>query len=545
MSAPIKKRRKVGNASTEDFPVKFPNILLFIVDRKMPKVRHEHLKKLARIKGIPVADKLGNNVTHIVAEVTTRDQVLEILQKHNKNININHLEENAEILSIDWFTTSMEENKPADITDKFRLPRLQKETTATKEEDNFVYEDTKYACQRKTPLNHFNKKLTDALEVLEKHADLTGGEQDYSRALAFRRASASLKSFPRTITSMKDVANMHDVGRHCKEVIKEILEDGYSTEIEDIKSSEWFKTMKLFTGVYGCGPVTARKWYDMGCRTLSDVIKSDKIPLNRDQKHGIKYYDDLQIPVTKSEAEAIKTVILKEVNQIMEDLSVVITGGFIRGKPSGHDADFLISHPIEGKERGLLPKLLSRLNDKNLLLYCNVQANSFKEESFKSPKHYKSSMLDQFEKCLSIFKLEKPGTHETVKTASVTSGNEADQGHGDSDEGNDDTVNPGQDDNDDEDDDSLVLPKDRNWKAVRVDFVVCPSSQYAYALMGWTGSRMFNRSVRLYADRELGMTLTSHGLFHKSTMKFLPAQSEQEIFDHLKLTYLEPWERNC
>lgn len=35
---------------------------------------------------------------------------------------------------------------------------------------------------------------------------------------------------------------------------------------------------------------------------------------------------------------------------------------FHRGKPTGHDVDFLITHPEEGKEIGLMPKLVSWLH---------------------------------------------------------------------------------------------------------------------------------------------------------------------------------------
>lgn len=53
----------------------------------------------------------------------------------------------------------------------------------------------------------------------------------------------------------------------------------------------------------------------------------------------------------------------------------------------------------------------------------------------------------------------------------------------------------------------------RDWLARRVDLIVTPFSQYYYALVGWTGSKQFNRDIRLYSQRVLNMKLTSHGLF--------------------------------
>jgi len=34
----------------------------------------------------------------------------------------------------------------------------------------------------------------------------------------------------------------------------------------------------------------------------------------------------------------------------------------------------------------------------------------------------------------------------------------------------------------------------KDWKAIRVDLVITPFEQYAYALLGWTGSRVSNHN---------------------------------------------------
>lgn len=40
----------------------------------------------------------------------------------------------------------------------------------------------------------------------------------------------------------------------------------------------------------------------------------------------------------------------------------------LRGKQTGHDVDFLITHPEEGKEEGLMTKVVSLLDSKVELL---------------------------------------------------------------------------------------------------------------------------------------------------------------------------------
>ena len=65
----------------------------------------------------------------------------------------------------------------------------------------------------------------------------------------------------------------------------------------------------------------------------------------------------------------------------------------------------------------------------------------------------------------------------------------------------------------------------RDWLARRVDLIIAPKSQYYYALVGWTGSKHFNRDARLYAQKKLGLKLTSHGLFNLEKVRTLASTS--------------------
>ncbi|XP_012294637.1 DNA-directed DNA/RNA polymerase mu isoform X8 [Aotus nancymaae] len=84
-----------------------------------------------------------------------------------------------------------------------------------------------------------------------------------------------------------------------------------------------------------------------------------------------------------------------------------------------------------------------------------------------------------------------------------------------------------------------------SWKAVRVDLVVVPISQFPFALLGWTGSKLFQRELRRFSRKEKGLWLNSHGLFDPEQKTFFHAASEEDIFRHLGLEYLPPEQRNA
>lgn len=90
------------------------------------------------------------------------------------------------------------------------------------------------------------------------------------------------------------------------------------------------------------------------------------------------------------------------------------------------------------------------------LLYQKTTRNSYLE--CKEGPGRPPSNMDRFERCLSIFKLHRVENRAALAPQDVTKGVEGEQS--------------------------------RQWRAVRVDLVVSPFSQFAFALLGWTGSKV-------------------------------------------------------
>ncbi|MEQ2279321.1 hypothetical protein AMECASPLE_008198, partial [Ameca splendens] len=113
-----------------------------------------------------------------------------------------------------------------------------------------------------------------------------------------------------------------------------------------------------------------------------------------------------------------------------------------------------------------------------LLLFSDHQASTF--DISKLPSH-RFEAMDHFAKCFLILRLEGSKVEGGLQRA-----------EGDS----------------------------RDWKAVRVDLVSPPVDRYAYTLLGWTGSRMFERDLRRFARLERQMLLDNHALYDKTKVLF-------------------------
>ncbi|KAL6037575.1 hypothetical protein STEG23_004894 [Scotinomys teguina] len=493
----LPKRRRVGAeaplsagaSSAPPPPVRFPGVAIYLAEPRMGRSRRAFLTRLARAKGFHILDTYSSEVTHVVMEQTSADEAI-CWQKNMDAL----LPEPPKpvLLDISWFTESVAAGQPVPEEVRHHL----EVSEPRKEPPNSVMMPT-YACQRPTPLTHHNTTLSEALETLAEAAGFEGSE---GRLLSFSRAASVLKSLPCPVTSLSQLQGLPHLGEHSFRVIQELLERGTCEEVEQVLCSERHQTMKLFTQVFGVGVKTANRWYREGLRTMDD-LREHRRRLTQQQKAGLKYYKDLSTPVGRADAEALQQLVEATARQTLPEATVTLTGGFRRGKLQGHDVDLLITHPVEGQEVGLLPRVIVQLQKQGFVLYHQYH-RSHLDAAYLLRQNY---TMDAFERSFCILNLPQP------PHAALVGG----------------------------------LQSCPTWRAVRVDFVVTPISQFPFALLGWTGSQLFERELRRFSRQEKGLWLNSHGLFDPELKTFLHATSEEDIFELLGLKYLPPEQRNA
>ncbi|KAJ3737501.1 DNA polymerase mu [Lentinula guzmanii] len=410
----------------------------------------------------------------------------------------------------------------------------------------------RYACMRYSPLTCPNQILVEKIAILRRCRELEGLDM---QALSYERAISVLKAFPCPITSdnIHEISELPHIGNKIYSKIQEFVQHGDISECKSILSETRYQSLVDLTTVYGIGPATARKLYSSGLRTIKDLEKhyevtpktSDDIPDSLNPEHlrgtpttglpqlsikvGLALREEFSLHITRNEVEEIHDVVMNELANIRSGCVSTITGAVLiehissyrRGKDKSNDIDIVISHKDlkseGGQVKGLCAELVKRLYDKGLVTHV-MHLSSFREHNALRTSHW-----DSLEKALTVFKLpDQQKRHKHVHR--------------------------------------------------RLDLVFAAPEVYWTAVVGWTGSRMFERDLKLWAKQEdvigieqswvRGMKFDSSGMQVARAMKsdlqlmfisssrrhdsklYFP-KSEEEVFKLLRLEWIDPTLRNA
>uniref|UniRef100_K1PM26 DNA polymerase mu n=1 Tax=Magallana gigas TaxID=29159 RepID=K1PM26_MAGGI len=475
-------------------------VVVYIMPQKIQKQRYKDMMKAALRHHFIMAEEFKDSVTHIITEYETAAQAMKVLK-------VTELPQHTRLLKVSWFTDSIKAREPVPVQDKHVIAQ---------------------------------GGNAEAMELLQDYAEMREGDDNYMRALAWRRASCVLKSLKFPLTSIDQLKGAKDVGKHVQKVLQSILDHGTSDEVEKVRNDPWYKKMKIFTKVFGAGTKTAQEWIEKGWTTV-DEVRQNYTKGDWRLRFGLAFHEELMELVTRLEADNFTKFIKHQCETILPGISVELCGGFKRGKTHGHDIDLLFTHQSTGKEVGFLPRLLSVLESKNLILCGKWNRGTYTEEAmYSDSKHTKNNQLDHFEKWIGIIKFPKKWRKSISEEEFFSDENvSADLNSYEDSEPAKKKLKTNELSPED------IAAQSRSWIARRVDLIIAPYDQYFYALVGWTGSKQFNRDIRTYAKRTHNYAMTSHGLYDLTKRKSLPAKSEKEIFDILGVPYFPPEERNC
>ena len=215
-----------------------------------------------------------------------------------------------------------------------------------------------------------NELIIRNLELVKRDIDNSDVKTDRFRKRAYEKAIGAIKDLEIEIRSIEDVRGIEGIGQKIMKKIGEILETGKLHQVEDIDkdSQNKSKIIEEFKKIWGVGPTKAKQLYNLGARSIKDVKEKYVNNLNAKQKIGLKYYEDLNRRLPRSEVEKLMIILKKEIGKWAKLMKcktkLEFCGSFRRNKDTCGDMDVLLC--VE-KSKNNLKNLVEYLRAKNIL----------------------------------------------------------------------------------------------------------------------------------------------------------------------------------
>ena len=503
-----------------------------------------------------IANKLDAAVTHIVLSISdaargdaaARGRIYATLQS------LQNQAPDAQLVTSDWLRRALLEKRllPLGEADLVTLASLAPAAAAPAAPaaaaaaagPQRAWQRKGYACQKLSSLEAQLSAIRDSTEdvsrifhalylayaVRGKHGQ--GGESDYFKGRAFNYASRRVRQLGFPINTWDDaerarVALGWDRKSSCFETLQEILENISRPTDEDrcarlkmLNSDEIVVNTRELRKVHGIGPAEATNLFlkhginsvaalreRLAQDALPGVLEHEKLKLKRAILVGLEYFEDMQQRIPRAELEAIVNIVRAYAEKLAPGVCVQAVGSYRRGANDSGDVDILLTHPDDEIGQDLKNLLLKALMDEALI--SAELAGGFESRADDHPDPQEKDGCGAWSMAfMGFFRLPE----------------------------------------------HLAPPEwARPLLHRRIDIKVYAKVLEPYALLYFTGSERFNRSMRHWA-KQRKQSLSDRGLVpcfstkagapHALYSSSVPAETEEDVFRALELEYVAPEDRN-
>uniref|UniRef100_A0A7S1PBA0 DNA polymerase n=1 Tax=Vitrella brassicaformis TaxID=1169539 RepID=A0A7S1PBA0_9ALVE len=347
----------------------------------------------------------------------------------------------------------------------------------------------RFACQRegRPTLRVAENKVV--WQELDKLSSIYGLLNEKYRSEGFRKAASRVLYFDEKITesNVEKLRKKRVIGDHTIAVVKGILRDGKSARVAELTNNPVYKSLISFQRVWGIGYKTAEKLFVKGVRTLGDLRKRQHELLTSAQRIGLQYVDEFEQRMDRREAEQIIQFVADMCAKppfAKHNLEVVGCGSYRRGKSTCGDVDVLILRPPNAPTKGLLAQLVGSLHAADLLTDDLHHARA----NWRAAAANDDADSDCDRETMDVDLEGLPVLSDAVVEDDSEGINEDAEGY----------FGVGR------------LPGRSVHR--RIDIKIYPRHLKAFALLYFTGSAHFNRSMR-FAAKKMGMALDDKGIY--------------------------------
>ena len=389
----------------------------------------------------------------------------------------------------------------------------------------WVKEKKIYACERPTPLQSPNDDFIDQLDKIKLARIL---KSDEIGVRAYSTSIASIAAYPYPLTSVQEILSLPGCDQKIALLFRDYQENGYLQAAQEVDNDPELKVLRSFYGIWGVGPKTARDFYHLrGWRSIDNIVESGWSALNPEQQIGLKYQEEFESKISRSEVEYIASIVTYHAKQLVDDgIECIIVGGYRRGKPESGDVDLILTHRREDATAYLLTPLVNELEQAGWISHTLTlsEAQSHRDQQPLPTRSSKRGGFDALDKALVVWQ------DPIWRSSNVR---------------------------EDHTDELEKANKNPNIHR-RVDIIVSPWRTIGCAVTGWTSGTTFQRDLRRYAQKVKGWKFDSSGVRDRATGKWVDLEgydagdekraktwqeAERRVFVGLGLEWLEPEER--
>lgn len=194
-----------------------------------------------------------------------------------------------------------------------------------------------------------NSDLIEQFSILKKYYS---SKADKGRSIAYERAISGIRTVGNKIVNISQVKGVRGIGETITSKIKEYLETGSIEAVENVKEEiRESKKMSLrdtmlekFETIWGVGPQKAKELYDIGIRDFEELDRKKNSLLTRSQIIGLKYREELLLPVARTTITALYVVMRAILNvEYRGNYQMAIAGSYRRGAKYSGDVDCVVT----------------------------------------------------------------------------------------------------------------------------------------------------------------------------------------------------------
>lgn len=224
-----------------------------------------------------------------------------------------------------------------------------------------------------------NSDLIQQFSILQAYFK---SKNDTGRSIAYSKAVSGIRTIGVKVTNISQLKNIPGIGPAIIKKVKEYLDTGKIEAVEEAKAeiqkdrklTVKQSTIELFQTIWGVGPKKADELYNSGVRTLEQLEKRKYSLLNRAQIIGLKYREELLLPIERNMITGLYVGMMYYFNKKYGkgNYDMIFAGSYRRGAKQSGDIDcvlsskyFNLSDAVELlKSQGIVTDVLSMRSEK-------------------------------------------------------------------------------------------------------------------------------------------------------------------------------------